>query len=780
MKLGMSRLLLGTTALAIVAGVSGAAFAAAGDQLEEITVTAQRRVENLQNVPISISAISAAGIEKTFSRDLMDLRGLAPNVMIDPVLGNGTAAISIRGMQLNDVEKSFDPAVAVYLDGVYLATNTGALLNMWDAEAVEILRGPQGTLFGRNTIGGLIHVRRAKPTGELGGKVSATYGSFNRFDVKGTINLPGIANNTLKTKFSFVTMHGGGYFHNDVLNKREGGNDYLGLTGSALWQPSSDFDLNVTYDYIDDKTPTRPVTSLTSPGELFCASYFSTAGCGAPPYDTSYHRNSKQAVDQPAHLKTHSVIANTNWRFAEGQELVGVFGWRKTNEDTFQKYDGVTTPMFWAHRPQHDKQFSAELRYQAKWDFANLVLGGYYWDSSYGLFQETFAPVLFPAFLASSDRSFDQKTKSYAAFGQADINITKQLVLSLGGRWTHEKKDICDRDFLTLSNGTHFQTDAFGNCDQATAFYLPTGTNPSTGQVFPVSGVASWSNFTPRAGLSYKTDDAMVYATFSKGFRSGGFNGRASSPSNVGPYQPEKVTTFEIGGKSQWLNNRLQLNISAFHTKYKNKQEDVVFPDPVAVTVTLVENASSATIKGLELEAKAIPVTGLTIGGNFAYLDAKYDNWIVPGLGNPAYNVDKSNFALRRAPKYSFALNGMYEYPVGPGKLVLTTSYTWKDTYYVTANTLSASSWADQPGKNKSYGLLDASINYETDSWKFSFFGKNLTNSTYWLHVLDVGTSYNGTSSTNGTPVVIPGAGLFSFGTINAPRTWGGEIQFKF
>ena len=143
-------------------------------QLEEVIVTAEKREQNLQDVPLSVSAMDASMIGKTFARDIVDIAGMSPNLTIDPVLGNGTASISIRGMQLNDVEKSFDPAVAVYQDGIYLATITGALLNVWDAERIEVLRGPQGTMFGRNTIGGLVHVIRAKPTGELGGRMSAT------------------------------------------------------------------------------------------------------------------------------------------------------------------------------------------------------------------------------------------------------------------------------------------------------------------------------------------------------------------------------------------------------------------------------------------------------------------------------------------------------------------------------------------------------------------------------------------------------------------------------
>lgn len=178
-----------SVSLALGAGSANAQRQISG-QLEEVIVTAQKREQNLQDVPVSVSALDAAMIEKTFARDITDIAGMVPNLGIDPILSNGTASISIRGMQLNDVEKSFDPAVAVYQDGIYLATTTGALLNMWDAERIEVLRGPQGTLFGRNTIGGLVHVIRSKPTGELGGKFSVTVAEDDQEDFKGTINSP--------------------------------------------------------------------------------------------------------------------------------------------------------------------------------------------------------------------------------------------------------------------------------------------------------------------------------------------------------------------------------------------------------------------------------------------------------------------------------------------------------------------------------------------------------------------------------------------------------------
>ena len=193
-------------------------------QIEEVVVTAQKREENMQDVAISMSAMDANMIQKTFSRTIDEITGMSPNLVINPILGNGTVGVSIRGMQHAEVEKSFDPAVAIYQDGVYLSQRQRvSLLNVWDAERVEVLRGPQGTLFGRNTIGGLVHVIRSKPTGEWGGKLIGTFAQDNQTDLKGLINLPEMGG--LSVKLSASSIQGGEYIDNPIRGTTDGEND---------------------------------------------------------------------------------------------------------------------------------------------------------------------------------------------------------------------------------------------------------------------------------------------------------------------------------------------------------------------------------------------------------------------------------------------------------------------------------------------------------------------------------------------------------------------------
>jgi iron complex outermembrane receptor protein len=764
--------------------------------LEEIIVTAQKREESLQSVPIAVTALDAAQIEKTYSRDIQDIETLVPNLIVDPILGNGTASISIRGMQLNDVEKSFDPAVAVYLDGIYLANTTGALLQMYDAEAVEVLRGPQGTLFGRNTIGGLLNIRRAKPTGEMGGKLALNVGRFNQIDARGVINFPSALDGRWSSKVSVVSQQGGGYFQNVSRNTDEGNTDFLGLSFTTLYQANDNLDFLLTLDYFDDNTPTRPVTALTAPGEVFCP-VAGSPGCGQPKSNADYHRNPTTTLDQQAYVKTKAATLNTNWQLSDSQRIVSVTGWRDVDDGAVQEFDGTAGDVFSTERPTTSSQFSEELRLESDWnDRVRSTLGVYYFDSTYELNQKTFSPAFFgpPMALggiAYSARNFTQDVTAYAAFGQVDWDLTDALTLSLGGRYSNEKKTGAGTEFLALNSAmaplvtTVVPIISYGNQPSRPA-YAGSYVDPVTGATVRQDGEATFSKFTPRVNLTYKINESkMVYATYSEGFRSGGFNGRASDPFTLGPYDPELVKSFEIGAKTQWLDNRVRLNIAAFTTDYTDKQEDVVFPDPVAVTVTVVQNASAATLKGGELEFLAVPTPGLTLGVNLGFLDASFDDWTVQGfplpmgdLPNTAANlVDKSGFELRRAPKYTAGFNAQYEQPLPNERfLVYSLNYSYKDDYYIIANTVSAN--PTEPGKVDAYGLLDASISYETPSWRVSLWGKNLTQENYFVHVLDVGTLYASTPGPSTAAIPLPG--LWTFGTMSAPRTYGVEFQFKF
>lgn len=741
----------------------------------QIIVTANRRAENVQDVAIPVTALNEELIEQKFSRDLLDLGSIAPNLIVDPILGNGTAAISIRGIQLNDVEKSFDPPVGVFLDGVYLASTTGALLNVFDAETIEVLRGPQGTLFGRNTIGGLVHVRRNSPSGELGGKLSVTYGRFDQFDIKGVLNLPAFADGAIKAKVAAVRLDGGGYFKNITRGVDEGDNDLLMISPMVEFELGNRGELNIVYDYIRDRTPTRPVTALTDVNQLFGG----LGGLGAPSSDASFHRRPTTSAEQEAKLDTHSITANGRYEIADGHELFAVLNYRDTDENAIQEFDGVAARLFDTVRPQQIDQFSVELRYQADLGAAQLVSGLYFFDSDYNINQRTF---FFGGEVGGTD--FQQSAKSYAAFAQLDWEVVEDLTLTLGGRYLIDKKSSCGGLGQGPRDNRSFIV-SYGDCSAERR------ADPSFSNDIPGGGTATgretWKKFTPKIGLSYDFGNALIYASYSEGFRSGGFNGRGNNILTLGPYNPETVENWEIGFKSELLDNTVIFNGSFFHTKYKDKQEDVVFPDPRGATVTIVQNAASATLNGFELEAKMMPTDGLTFGLAVGYLDASYDEWfdLAPILSGPNAGdlapIDKSDFELRRAPDWTVQADVNYEYVMNNGdSLIFAADYSLKDDYYIVANTVNTHTnlpGGTNPGLIDSFGLLNGSVSYKTDNFKFSIFGRNLTGTDYFQHVLDVGTTFG---VNPGSTEPVPTSALWSFGTINAPTTYGAELTIEF
>lgn len=767
-------------ALALSAMAPAHAQREAATVIEEITITAQKREEALQTVPVAVTALDSAALERSYARDLLDVTDASPNLIIDPILGNGTAAISIRGLQLNDVEKSFDPAVSVYLDGVYLASTTGALLQIWDAEAVEVLRGPQGTLFGRNTIGGLVHVRRKKPSGEWGGRVTLTTDEWERFDANVALDFPSMFNDTLAVRTTLMMQSGGGYFRNVSRNRDEGDNDFFGFSASFLWTPTDNFEAWLVADIFRDETPTRPVTALTQPGELFCL--LGPAACGAGPNDTQYHLRPTTTFEQDAFVHTDALTLNAVWDLDDANSLHAIIGWRDTDEDAFQEFDGVALDAFRTRRPTVADQTSIELRWQGEYMGGALrtVAGVYWMESEYELNQTTTSPLFFGGTpILRAKPSFAQLSETSAAFAQVDWDISDRWTLTVGGRATTEDKQACGQNEYDFTFGNGIVTDFYGKdgykyCDASDPRYLSSYVDPATGEVVEQDGKDDWSSFTPKVSLTYKLDNGIAYVSYSDGFKSGGFNGRSTAPNSLGPYDQEEVTTIEVGAKTTWMDQRLQLNVAAFTTDYTDKQEDVVFPDPTAVTVTVVQNASSATISGLEAELVAIPVDGLTLNASLGLLDAKYDKWVIPDLAGNA--VDKSGLDLRRAPEVTMQFGATYEMALGNGYLVLNSTYNWRDDYWVIGN--SSNTQPGNPGFNPSYGILDASVSYETDNWRVSLYGKNLADEHYWLHVLDVGASYAATSATDPSPVYIPG--LWTFGTLSPPRTFGLEVDFKF
>jgi iron complex outermembrane recepter protein len=751
--------------------------------LRDIIVTAQKRAENIQSVPVAVSALDALAIEKTFAADIREFAGRVPSLVIDGVsAGPSAAAIAIRGISFEDIEKSFEPAIGVTVDGVAIGTNTGQLLDTFDLERFEVLRGPQGTLFGRNTIGGVISVTRTKPTGEFGAKASLGYASYATIRGRAVVNTPKFAD-VVALKGAFYYDDTGGFYRNVTQGNRRDGK-YRTTSGSltALVTPTDTITATVTYDHSQERGEVVSVQRSETGRDVICLA-IPTPGGIVRPFAPAVECNRRLTlpdgglyqsfsnIPTPVRNNTNAITGNVDVKLGDFT-LTSVTGWRKNKEDVTQDFDASQINFFDTRRRQTYQQFSEELRIAGDiTDSFNVVAGAYYSSSSYQLLQNTnFGPGLLAPTALGLQQNVDHKSKSYAGFADVKFKASDKLTFHLGGRYTKDKKQIFNNYGQVGALVRLSVPNWAGECVSVVGLLAP-GV-PRYGAGTNCNAKASFGKFTWRGSADYEIgDNKLLYASYSTGFRSGGFNGRAASPTSLGPYNPENVTAYEIGLKADWLERRLRTNIAVYQTDYKNKQEETVQPTPPGsanAQETVVANAASARIKGFELELSAQPVDPLTFRMSFAYIDAKYRNFF-RDVNADLIPDNVSTLTLRRAPKYSWSTGADYTRAVGDGQLDLSTTFRYISKYQTCIV-------ANQPAvlgavTNDNRCLTDprtdlsASMSYTQPigaaELKFSVYGRNLLND-------------RGINST------LPVAGLFTFSASRPPRIIGAEVQAKF
>ncbi len=681
--------------------------------MDEVVVTARKRAEALRNVPVAISAVAGERVEELNTRDLLDLQGYAPNLIIDPInSGPGVGSFYIRGIGTQELERSFDPAVGVFLDGIYLATTTGSLLNTFDIEQIEVLRGPQGTLFGKNTIGGAATLKRTRPTGDPEFRGKVTVGSDGRNDYAGVLNFP-VIERTLAGKLSVFRNNDEGFAKNAISGSRTAGDRYQSLGGELLFTPGENFEVHLRYERAEDRRDTGPLVNISGPGEFVCSGL---GFCGEPSNLERTSSNFSNATDFD--LDAITVEANLD---LGPVVLTSLSGWRSTDERVFQDFDSVPVDFFSTIRDQTNRQLSQELRFKTlASEWVDLLGGLYYIKNDYRIRQRTlFLPqaLLVPAGAVPPGTTetlqrAGQDSFSYAAFAEADIALTKALTLTLGGRYTYEDKDFDSVQGLQIG---------------PTALFNPVAADDE-----------DFDELTGRVGLSYRASDTLFgFLSYSKGFRSGGFNGRNANPQDIGPYRPEKVKSLEAGVKSSWFDQRLSLNASIFRSRYDDKQEEFILADPTLGSVTVVGNASKADFWGWELETEARPTSNWVIRGLLGYLDADYDRFTAdidgpdndpmrcpaPGPGCVVIPTDNSKLDLRRAPEWQWTLSSTYTLPLGPGELSFEGAYRYVDSYQTDAQN-------DPRGNLDDIGITDASVSYSFATRRAEYvvrlFGRNL------------------------------------------------------
>jgi iron complex outermembrane receptor protein len=743
-------------ALLAVAGpqVAAAQESSAPLALEEVLVTARKREENLQTIPIAVSTLNATEIANGAFRDLRDIASMSPNLIVDHISASPqAAAISLRGINFQDLERSFEPTVGVVLDGIFLGTNSGAELQIFDMERIEVLRGPQGTLFGRNTIGGVINVIRTDPTGELGFTTRGRYGNYERAEVDAIFNFP-VWEDKVAGKLTYTNrQQEDGYNENQFNGKDEAEVDYQSWAIDLLARPVDSLSVEYVYQRQDDNSQAGPVFNVSRPadpdsgfvGDDLCVRFDQCqTGPRNPQTGDRLKSNTNFPLDAYYNVDAHTIEAA--WDFTDSARLTYLFGRIESDEELNQDYDGTDLDYFHSRRAQDYQQTSHELRLNgAIGERIDYVVGGYYWESdyqldqsSYHLFRLELTEAWFNPFNTRGDAWTDHETESWAVFFETDWEFVDRWTLTVGGRYTEDDKSFKreTETFLPFGSEEPVNFGGFSTYDDPTE--------------------EDWSEFTPKASVQYQwTDELMVYLNYSKGYRSGGMNGRANTiESATATYDPEDLESWELGMKSTWFDDRLLLNVAAFLQDYQDKQEDIVIAVPPPISQeTITVNASEASIDGVELDLVALPYEGWTLRLNVGLLDAEYDDFIADltqdGVENP---VDVSRLQLRRTPDYNFSINSLYEWQWGEGTAGVQARYFYRDDFETEFLNI-------EEGHVDGFGILDASVSYDWRDWRFSLFGRNLTDEDATSTALNV-------------------AGNLTFAAYRQPLTYGLEVTY--
>jgi iron complex outermembrane recepter protein len=751
--------------------------------LEEIVVTARKREESLQETPIAVSAFSAIDLENRSLNNLMDIGSYAPNVLMATGQGGSGGAnngqVYMRGIGQSDHLFTTDPGVGIYIDGVFHPRTLGASMDLMDLERVEVLRGPQGTLFGKNTVGGAINVVSAKPTGELGGYAEATFGRFDRTDFKGGVDFS-LVEDTLFAKAAISYKNRDGTmerrdFTSGAVLDHSGSEDQLGGRIALRWLPSSDISVDIAADYSNwdqESVPTQLVQFDDASAFGGLPTILWNALIGVPsgtPMSSAFISGDPDVTfgtgPNANELDAWGINATIEWDMGWAT-LKSITAYREMEALFGRDGDGSPLPIVHTNQNQDQDQISQEIQIQGTGmdGKLNWVAGFYYFNEfgrdrnkvvlASGLFgalegipvQLSGAPCAAP-FMAPGcagnpinpllDLDFDIFNEiditSTAIFSQGTLDFTENLSMTLGIRYTHEKKEY-------LLEHSRLASNTF---------------------IVPLTAVEeSWTEPTYTAGLQYQwSEDLMSYVSYSRGFKSGGFNGRPTVSGEVSAFDPEFLKSYEIGMKSEWFERRLRLNLAAFVYNYDDLQFGAVTADPVSGSLLLViDNVATADVKGLEVEMQALPFEGLNLSGTVGYTDFEITE-VDPGVTDVTLQTE-----MIMTPKWTASASVEYTFPEQEfGLFRIRGDWTYEsESFADIQNTASIA--------RETHSILNARLTWELQKngwagggWQIAVFGTNLTDKRVLVSGLQA---------------------LNSFGTaeghFNRPREWGVSIKKSF
>jgi iron complex outermembrane receptor protein len=750
--------------------------------LEEIVVTAQKREESLQDTPISITAFTASGMEKLGVTNIQELGAFTPNVTFDftsPISGASNAAsIFIRGIGQSDFALTTEAGVGTYVDGIYMSRSVGGVLDVLDIERIEVLRGPQGTLFGRNTIGGAINITTMAPGPDFGGHAEVSVGDNSRVHLRTSVNIPiseslfvrlsasskdrdGFVKGLLGPDLRSVppgdkAIPGGG-----ITSQTDLGNENRSaVRGTFLWEASPTFSATLSADFArirENNAADILVGTTGSPLNgpvVFVYNTFEAPGRTLPGFDNAFYTDENFVTGD---LKTTystgpngssidgwGVGLTLEWDALDNLTIKSLTSYRDT--DGYFNRDADGSPIDLTHTSNYDyqhEQFSQELQFIGDLmdSRLNYAAGIYY-------FEEEGSDPLVVDFPESFGNLFldqvDIDNRSIAGYAQATFDVTDRIALTGGIRYTKDKKKFFTDQYIVTGTASPI------------VFGAPAGT------VIPLvprnsQAAETFTDWSPRASIDFQvTDELLGYGSYTQGFKSGGFNLRYVLPREaVLPFDPEEVETWELGFKWEGLNRRLRVNGAAFYTDYSNVQ--VTIFENLGAPVTL--NTGEAEIKGFELEFITVPVPNLQISGGIGYTDAKYTELRNISADLPASEqIVTLDTKLANTPEWQFSAAADYTVPMGAsGEVDLHLDWSFSDDVH---NDAQNSPFLFQ----KSYHLLNASVTYisPNDDWRLRFFVDNLTDKR----------------------IIVSGDSNFGIGfheaNYNRPREWGVSLRVNF
>ncbi len=752
--------------------------------IEEIVVTSRRRDESQQDVPLSVTAFNAEAIEQLKPTTLRDFDGLAPNVYIGMnTAGPSASAIFIRGVGYAEIEKTQTPQVGVIVDGVQIGSSTGQLIDVFDVESIEVNRGPQGVFFGKNTIGGNIVVNRVRPTTEkFGFKASAELGNYDSRIFKARVNIP--LGDMFALKVGAIERERDGFYDNLTLGGTAGDVDFSSQTVALRFKPNESFDAILTYDRVDDSSQTLPQDPRFN---------------GDNPFENLADKR------EPTEYEVDQLGLRINWDLNDSMTINSITALHDSSDLVNQDFDGgslagLASPFAQLHtlRDQEYEVFTQELRFNwAINDKIDVMLGAYIFDSELD-FQQTTNNVLqiplgLPAGVpcaaigfrdnpvvgnalcqlpnARSLQSAGEDVESTSLFASVTLRPTENLEFNIGARRIDEEKDARNR-YFDYSDGT------FDTGTNATEFAFP-GTLPITGQSTPYTVGDEWDDTIISASAKWLISERFnLYASYSEGFRSGGFSIRNAGSAATAAFDPESADQIEIGLKTEWFDNTLQANLAYFILTRDESQFSSIIPLPpgsIPGTTTIINNGGSTEIKGIELETRWLANENWSVVANFGILDVENDTFslpcevidgcvtVTPGILDPVGTP--RNFGGNddsRQPEWNASLQFAYGAQMGPG--FFSANVGWKKVgKFLLVNT---GGGADQRLVEGGYIGVDARMSYELqmesgNTFTVTAFGKNLTDEEWKEQALFLGG---------------PNTGFQGWG---APRTFAIEFTYE-